>query len=195
MPFDPYAPPRALLDTPERAPAAGDALRAREENFAHEAGLRSIGVACLAFGGVMAVLGGTMLTDFGRYFLAGNNERSLVEPLVIGAVASIAGMTGLAGAWGYFRLRPWVGLLAVPLALGALLTSFGLATPAVLYAAWLTWSRTGRTILAPGYAAIVYRTPGWPAWWQLGHAAAMVAMVGGYAVAFYRVTHMDLGDF
>jgi hypothetical protein len=73
-------------------------------------------------------------------------------------------------------------------------TSIGLATPMVAYAAWLTWSRTGRTLLSPGYVPVLARAPGWPRWWQWGHVLGIVVIVGLYVFAFYAATQVSMED-
>ncbi|MGH8030395.1 MAG: hypothetical protein ACREO3_10715, partial [Arenimonas sp.] len=160
---------------------AGDAARTRAATFAHEAGLRAIGVACLAFGGVMTAVGSVIFVETLGYF------RYSPGSLVFSAFMTLSGLLGFAAAWGFLRLEPWVRWLALPLAAAAVLATFGLATPAVLHAAWLTWSKTGRALLSPGFAAVVAKSPGWPRWWQQGHVLAMVAMVAAYAAWFYGV--------
>jgi hypothetical protein len=170
-----------------------DAVAVRSATFAHEAGLRSVGLACLVFGVVLVALGGLSLA-------AAVKNRSVIGStgfhvlLAYVAVWLGFGVLALAGAWGYFRLEPWVRWLSVPIALGAMATSIGLATPMVAYAAWLTWSRTGRTLLSPGYVPVLARAPGWPRWWQWGHVLGIVVIVGLYVFAFYAATQVSMED-
>jgi hypothetical protein len=191
--IDPYAPPHALLLDAGSGIAVDAAVAAREATFAHEAGLRAVGVACGVFGSVLSVFGGLSLVAFVERLGRTGAYSHLTQELMISTVVLGAGGLGLLGAWGYFRLEPWVRWVALPLALGALLTSFGLATPMVLYAAWLTWSPTGRTLLAPAHAALRARAPGWPRWWHWGHVAAIVVIVALYVAAFYGFVSSDNG--
>lgn len=194
MATDPYAAPHALLF--EHAPtlSAHDAAMTRDATMSHEWGLRAIGVACLVFGGVLLAWGAMTSSELLAFARREHTAGNLAEMATFSAIVLGAGVLGLTGAWGYFRLQPWVRWVAIPIALGAFVVSMGLATPVVLYAAWLTWARAGRTILSPGFAAILARAPGRPQVWQLGHAIVMVVMVALYVAAFYGVLQMDTGD-
>lgn len=187
MAIDPYAAPHALLSADAPTLSVREAAKTRDATMAHEWGLRALGVACLVFGGVLLFYGALTTYSLLDYARRGHTAGVVTEMVTFSAIVLGAGALGLVGAWGFFRLEPWVRWVAIPLALGAVLTSFGLASPVVLYAAWLTWSKAGRTILSPGFAAVIARAPGRPELWQLGHVVVMLGLVALYVAAFYGV--------
>lgn len=184
MAIDPYAPPVARLCAPRPVAVLPAAGTVRASHYLHECGVRAVGVACGVFGVVMAGWGGLVALRLAGRAWSGISRPEGAEAL-FGITLLAAGALALAGAWGYVRLQPWVRWIAPLLACGAVVASLGLATPVVLYAAWLTWARKGRFILSGDYLDVVAQARGWPRWWQWAHVVVLVGAVAAYALAFH----------
>jgi hypothetical protein len=154
--------------------------------------VRGIGVACAVFGLVAVGWGTLTAVQVAKLAATGRGLGSMPEMTVFCLLMLAAGALALTGAWGYFRLQPWMRWLAIPIAAGALLASFGFASPVVLYAAWLTWSRRGRRVLSAEYAGVVAGAPGWPRWWQWVHVVVIVAAVAAYSLLFHDLMTSEL---
>jgi hypothetical protein len=164
---DPYAVPTARVDDVFAVDTRAD----RAEHLELEAGLRGVGVLCLVYGGFFAVMGGSMAFAY---------DGAPLSLRGIGVALFALGLLGLASAWGYAFLRPWVRNTAMALAPLVLLTSYGMTLPLVAYAAWITWSEKGRRVLSPDYAAVRAQAPQLSAWRHPFHLIWLALMVGAY---------------
>ena len=145
MSFNPYAPPKALVEDIDPETSAAEATR--RAHIAHERQLKSVG---LLFYLSTAMLGVSALAPV----IVGGSRAEWPVVALLAALALAAAATG----YGFRALRPWVrypgaafaaiGLLAVPV--GTLINGY------ILY---LMFGARGRVVLAPEHAAIVAATP------------------------------------
>jgi hypothetical protein len=180
---DPYAVPAARVDDVFAVDTRAD----RAAHIAIEAGLRGVGVLCLVYGAVFAMVGGSMALAF---------EGVPVSVRGYGVALFALGVLGLASAWGYAFLRPWVRNAATALAPLVVLTTYGLTLPLVAYAGWITWSEKGRRVLSPDYAAVRAQAPQLSAWRHPFHVFWLGLMIAGYVIlvsVFLSV--LPSGDF
>lgn len=178
MSENPYEAPAALVDDVPRADADTDAER--RAHLRRESGLRAVGVLCAVFGAyfvLMAGVFGAQMVESAQYMLSGF---SVGITLVFGAI----GAMGLATAWGYLRLRPWVRVPGGVVAGLVLLTTMFLSLPLVGYAAYLTYSAKGLRVLSPPYAATRARTPHLRAWKHPAEALALLGIAAAYVGVF-----------
>lgn len=139
--MDPYAPPKAELRDAD-APTGVEALRI--SLIGHERQLKSVGSLYL-LGAILMTLGGTVALV---------NAGASASGIAIVAIGLALGALGI----GFYLLRPWVripggaiaaiGMLAIPV--GTLMGAY------VLY---VMFCKSGRTILAPPYRAVIRATP------------------------------------
>jgi hypothetical protein len=123
---NPYEAPEARVD--DVSPAADEAARERAAHLRREAGLRAVGVPCLVFGGLTGLLGVLFIATARATEDIGGNA---AYGIALGSVFALVGLSALAATWGYFRLRPWVRVLSVPVALATLVVTFLTALPLV----------------------------------------------------------------
>jgi hypothetical protein len=178
---NPYEAPEARVDDPVLA--ASDAAAERAAHLGREAGLRAVGVLCLLFGLYFGLIGAA--------FVVGSREAAddAAMGVGMGVVFALLGVLGLATAWGYFALRPWVRVLSAPVALVAVLMTFFTTLPLVGYAAWLTWSRAGKRVLSPDYAGVRAQARHLRAWTKPVEALVVLGVFAAYvtvAVLVFR---------
>ena len=155
---NPYAPPRAALETPLAGEARQDAERVRRSHLKHEASVRAVGTLYLLNGVMLGVLAlvmfGMAITIITSGEGAGEAGLSVLIGIGYGLLAALTFWIGR----GLRRLDPGIKLAATLLTCLSLL-SIPVGTVIGAYILWLLHSRKGARVFAPDYRDIVAATP------------------------------------
>jgi hypothetical protein len=147
---NPYSPPRARVD--DVAQADSEAEEIRQEHIKHEAAIRSVGILYYLSGGLMVLLGGSMLfSSFATITLG-----------ALGAGLSIVyagvGVLMLFVARGVRTLQNWARITTIVLAAIGLL-GFPVGTLINGYILYLMLAKKGKRIFEDDYKDIIEATP------------------------------------